>query len=37
MVYEYTLSAERENFYNITAQVREAIAKSSVADGLAVV
>lgn len=27
MLYEYTLSAQREDFYNIAQQVREAIAK----------
>ena len=37
MYYEYTLSAQRENFYNITPQVREAVAKSGVKDGMAVV
>ena len=37
MLYEYQLSTPRENFYNITPQVREAVAKSSVTDGLAVV
>ena len=37
MLYEYTLSAGREDFYNITPQVREAISKSGVADGIAVV
>ena len=37
MLYEYSLSTPRENLYNITAQVREAISKSGVTDGLAVV
>ncbi|MCL2286138.1 MAG: secondary thiamine-phosphate synthase enzyme YjbQ [Firmicutes bacterium] len=37
MLYEYTLSAPREDFYNITPQVRDAIAKSGIADGIAVV
>jgi secondary thiamine-phosphate synthase enzyme len=37
MLYEYTLSAQREDFYNITAQVREAVAKSGVTDGIAVI
>ena len=37
MVHEYKLSTPKENFYNITAQVREAIANSGVADGVAVV
>ena len=37
MLYEYTLRAQREDFYNITPQVREAIAKSGAASGIAVV
>jgi len=37
MVYEYQLSAQRQDFYNITAQVREAVTKSGVTDGIAVV
>ena len=37
MVYEYSLSTPRENLYNITTQVREAITKSGVMDGVAVV
>ena len=37
MLYEYALSAQREDFYNITAQVREAVVKSGVTDGIAVV
>ena len=37
MLYEYSLSAGREDFYNITRQVREAIAKSSVTSGHAIV
>ena len=37
MTYEYTLSAQREDFYNITAQIREAVSKSGVANGIAVV
>ena len=37
MLYEYQLSTPRESFYNITAQVREAVSKSGVADGIAVV
>jgi secondary thiamine-phosphate synthase enzyme len=37
MLYEYTLSAPREDFYNITTQVRESVAKSGVTDGIAVV
>ena len=37
MLYEYTLSAQREDFYNITPQVREAVTKSGVTNGIAVV
>ena len=37
MLFEYSISAQHENFYNITAQVREAVAKSGVMDGIAVV
>jgi len=35
MNFEYQLSTPREDFYNITPQVREAVAKSGVADGIA--
>jgi len=37
MLYEYRLTTPREDFFNITSQVREAVAKSSVMDGIAVV
>jgi len=37
MVFEYKISTPREDFYNITPQVREAITKSGVKDGIAVV
>ena len=37
MVYEYTLQTPKQNFYNITAQVREAVGKSGVTDGVAVI
>ena len=37
MLYEYQLSAPRENFYDITQQVHEAVGKSGVSDGIAVV
>ena len=37
MLFEHRLSAPREDFYNITPQVRESVAKSGVADGIAVV
>jgi len=37
MLFEYQLSAPREDFYNITPQVRESVAKSGVADGIAII
>ena len=37
MLYEYNLQTPKQNFYSITAQVREAVAKSGVTDGIAVV
>ena len=37
MLYEYTLSTTRRDFYNITSQVRDSVVKSGVADGIAVV
>jgi len=37
MLFEYSLSAQQENFYDITAQVREAVAKSKIDSGVAVV
>ena len=37
MLYEYTLSAQREDLYNITPQIREAAAKSGVMSGIVVV
>ena len=37
MLFEFTLSASKQNFYNITAQVREAVTKSVVVSGIAVV
>jgi len=37
MLHEYALSTPHENFYNITLQLREAVAKSGVASGIAVV
>ena len=37
MLFEYNLSTPREDFYCITPQVREAITKSGVADGIAIV
>ena len=36
-MFEYKLSTPREDFYNITPQVREAIDKSGVTDGIAIV
>jgi len=37
MLFEYSLSTSRKDFYNITAQVREAVSKSGVSDGIVVV
>jgi len=37
MLYEFSLSTPRESCYNITAQVREAVTKSGIKDGFAVV
>ena len=37
MLYEFMLSTPKENFYDITTQVREAITKSGKKDGIAVV
>ena len=37
MLYEYQLSTSREDFYDITPQVREAVTKSNITDGIAVV
>jgi len=37
MLFDYQLSTSREDFYNITPQIREAVAKSGVTDGIAVV
>ena len=37
MLFEYPLSTPREHFYNITSQVRDAITKSGVVSGIAVI
>jgi len=37
MLYEYSISTGRINFYNITQQVREAVSKSSVKEGIVLV
>ena len=37
MLYEYKLPTPKEDFYNITPQVREAIAQSGVISGIAIV
>ena len=37
MLYEYHLSAQRADFYNVTHKVREAVTQSGVAEGIAVV
>lgn len=37
MLIEFGIKTQKQDFYNITSQVREAVAKSGVADGIAVV
>ena len=37
MLFEFTLKTERENFYNITAKVNDAVAKSKITNGICVV
>jgi len=37
MLYEYSLATPREDFINITPQLREAITKSGVVSGIAVI
>jgi secondary thiamine-phosphate synthase enzyme len=37
MLYEYSLSAQREDFYNVTPQVCDAVTKSGVTNGIAIV
>ena len=37
MLFEYQLSAPKENLYNITSQVKDAISKSGISSGVAVV
>ena len=37
MVFEYSLSTDREGFYNVTRQVKDAVEKSGIKDGLCVV
>lgn len=37
MLKEYKLSTERQNFYNITSYVREAVAESGIKDGICTV
>jgi len=37
MLYKFTLSIQREDFYNITPQLREAITKSGVTSGHAII
>jgi secondary thiamine-phosphate synthase enzyme len=37
MLQEFNLSTPREDFYNITSQIRQAISASGVKDGIAVV
>ncbi len=37
MIYEFTLKTEKEQFYNITQQVQEAVSRSGITDGLCVI
>lgn len=37
MIYEYSLSTQREELYDITEQTRRAIAASGIADGVCIV
>jgi secondary thiamine-phosphate synthase enzyme len=37
MLFEYALSAQREDFYNITPQVRESVTKSGIKSGVVTV
>ena len=37
MLCEYSLQTPKQDFYNITSQVREAVSKSGVTDGIAVI
>ena len=37
MIFEYNILTQKESMYNITTQVREAIAKSEIKNGIAVV
>ena len=37
MIQEFTLSTRREDFYNITSQVRQVVSASGITDGIAVI
>lgn len=37
MLYEFSLQTERENFYNITSEVNEAVLKSGLKEGICVI
>jgi secondary thiamine-phosphate synthase enzyme len=37
MFFEYALSTQQEDFYDVTPQVQEAVAKSGVKSGIAIV
>ena len=37
MIYEYSLKTQREGFYNITREVRDAVKKSGITSGIAIV
>ncbi|HHW22920.1 MAG TPA: YjbQ family protein [Clostridiaceae bacterium] len=37
MIYEYSIRTERENLYNITSNVRDAVARSGISDGICLI
>jgi secondary thiamine-phosphate synthase enzyme len=37
MIYQYSLSTEREGFYDITGQVKEALKKSGIKEGICII
>lgn len=37
MVYEYSIKTERENLYNITSNVREALVKDGISNGICII
>ena len=37
MIFEYKLQTERQDFYNITVQVRDAVSKSGISNGICMI